>query len=155
MDILQDFIGNRLRGALVGGGAHPQDQPGLHAFVHEAVDAGRSGSFPLSISSINRLVLRLCMAWMSVIFFLRLHFFAETTGVQVVLHPFFAAPHLEQLVIILLIPIDVEAHLLEGLIKRDPVPISFGVDDHTVLVEKNRFNLSHQTLFDLPPGFSH
>ena len=43
-------------------------------------------------------------------------------------------------VVVLHIPLCIETHCLECVVKCDAVTISFGIDDHTVLVKKDCFN---------------
>ena len=82
------------------------------------------------------------------VFLLRLHLPAKPASTQVMLHALLAASDLQELVVVVLVPVDVEAHLFEGLVEGDAVPIAFGVDDDPVLVEEERFDRGHWT----PPG---
>ena len=71
----------------------------------------------------------------------RLDLLAEALGLQVVLHALLAARHLEQLVVVVHVPIEIVAEFLEGHVEGHAVTVALGVDDHSVLVEKYCFDL--------------
>ncbi len=77
------------------------------------------------------------------------HFNAEALRLEVVLHALFSAANLEQFVVILNIPLGIEPHMFEGVIESNTVTITFGVDNHAVLIKKYCFD-SHVHLLSFP-----
>jgi hypothetical protein len=60
----------------------------------------------------------------------------------VMFHALLAAAYLEQFVIIVHTPLICETELFESHVERDAVAVSLGINDHAILVEEYRFNLS-------------
>ena len=82
---------------------------------------------------------------------LGLHVDAKSLRLQVVRHPLLTAADLQQIVVFVHTPFHVEPELGESPVERHTVAISLRVDNHSVLIEDERPDLTH-ALF--PPASS-